>query len=215
MYKAIIFDLDGTLLNTLGDIRYVLNESLAKFGLLQLSVTEAMALLGNGAKRLVFDAVGENNRAIAGDVYEYYSKLIAACANDKTELYEGEESTLSVLKVKGVKFAIITNKPQKAAENNYQKYLSEFGFDCVLGQTDKFPLKPDPASTLAVIKKLGVDKSECLFVGDGETDVLTAKAANIKCVSALWGYRTRQQLDVAGATDFAQKFSDLINYFNV
>ena len=213
MYKAIIFDLDGTLLNTLGDIRYILNESLSKFGLPQLSVEQAMALLGNGAKRLVEDAVGESNRAIADSVYADYSKLIAACTNDRTELYEGEESTLLALKAKGVKFAIITNKPQKAAENNCKKYLSKFGIDCVVGQTDKYPLKPDPASTLAVIKELGVDTSECLFDGDGETDVLTAKAANIKCVSAIWGYRTRTQLEAAGALSFAENFADILKYF--
>ncbi|MDE7306452.1 MAG: HAD family hydrolase, partial [Clostridia bacterium] len=183
MFKAIIFDLDGTLLNTLGDIRYVLNESLSNFGLPQLSVEEAMALLGNGAKRLVYDAVGQSNMAIAEKVYADYSKRIAACANDRTELYDGEENTLLTLKSKGVKFAIVTNKPQKAAENGCVKYLSKFGFDCIMGQTEKIPLKPDPASTLAVIEKLGVEKCECLFVGDGDTDVLTAKAANIKCVS--------------------------------
>lgn len=213
MYKAIIFDLDGTLLNTLGDIRYVLNESLAKFGLPQLSASQVMALLGNGAKRLVYDAVGERNREIADSAYAYYSEKISACANDRTELYDREESTLSELKSKGVKLAIITNKPQKAAENGYNKFLSKFGFDYIAGQTENFPLKPDPALTLAVIKKLGLDKSECLFVGDGETDVLTAKAAQIKCVSALWGYRSRAQLKSVGATDYAQSFADSLKYF--
>ncbi len=197
----------------MGDLHFVLNESLEKFGLPRLSEKEVKKLIGNGAKRLVEDAVGSENSKIADSVYSYYSEQIANCANERTELYCGEESVLKTLKNQGVKLAVVTNKPQKAAENGCAKHLSKFGFDCIIGQTDEFPLKPNPSSTIAVMKKLRVKSDECLFVGDGETDVLTAKAAGIKCVSALWGYRTVNQLEAVGATCFAEKFTDLLKFF--
>ena len=208
MIKAVIFDLDGTLLNTLGDIQSVLNESLEKFNLPKITYEQAGKFIGNGAKKLVERAVG-NRIDLVPQVYEYYAEKFAKCANERTELYEGEEQALSVLTSAGIKLAIITNKPQNATNAVFAKYLANFEFSEVLGQTEYYPLKPNPASTLAVIEKLGVKKDECVFVGDGETDVATAEAAGVKCISVLWGYRTREQLEGAGAKLFAENFKEL------
>lgn len=212
MIKGIIFDLDGTLLNTIGDICHVLNESLKAFSLPAVTEEETRAFVGDGARVLVERAVKGADADTAEKVYRHYSKAFSECPNDLTELYPEEAETLLRLKERGIKFAVVTNKPQRATENVCAKYLGGFGFDHISGQSEAFPLKPDPASTLGAVQILGLKREECLFVGDGETDVRTARAAGIKCLSALWGYRSEAQLKKAGAECFIHRFSDIEKY---
>lgn len=211
MIKAVIFDLDGTLLDTSHDIHEVINASLKKFDLLQISYNNTLKFVGNGAKKLCERAVGERTDMLQ-KVYSDYAERFANCDNERTCLYPEEAETLKKFKEAGILLAIVSNKPQRATERVYAKFLSNFDFDIVLGQTEYYPLKPNPASTCAILDKLGVSAEECVFVGDGETDVETAKAANVKCVSVLWGFRTREQLKAAGAENFAEKFSDLESF---
>ena len=211
MIKAVIFDLDGTLLDTLPDIHDVLNHSLEKFLLPQIGIESTKKFVGNGAKKLVERAVGERAELLE-IVYKNYSEEFANCFNNLTKMYPYEVETLEKLKAAGVALSILTNKPQRATERVYSKFLEKYGFSIVLGQTEYYPLKPDPTSTFAILEKLKVKKEECIFVGDGDTDIQTAKAAGIKCVSALWGYRTREELFAAGATDFAEDFTELEKY---
>lgn len=212
MIKSIIFDLDGTLVDTLEDIDSVLNEALTRYSLPQVTIEQTRQYVGNGARKLVELALGKNCVKYFDVVYAYYAKRFSEIGNDKTKLYEGEDETLIYLKNKGIKFSVVTNKPQRAADNVYAKFLSKYGFCKVLGQTEYYDLKPNPASTLAVLDEMKMKKEECLFVGDGETDVLTARNAGIKCVSALWGFRSREQLERVGATCFAKEFKDLVGY---
>lgn len=212
MIKVIIFDLDGTLLNTIEDIHYVLNESLEKFSLPKLSLAQTTSFVGNGAKKLIEDAVGDVSNEVFEKVYRYYLEKFSLSQNERTKFFENEEVTLFKLMNRGIKLAIVTNKPQRATDNVCIKYLAKIKFCEVLGHTEYFPLKPNPASTLSIIEKMGVKKEEVLFVGDGETDVLTAKGAGIRCISALWGYRTREQLEAAGACEFAENFTDILNF---
>ena len=211
MVKAIIFDLDGTLLDTSHDIHKVINESLQNFALPKISYEDTLKFVGNGAKKLVERAVGERTDMLQ-KVYSDYAERFADCDNELTSLYPEEAETLKKFKEAGILLAIISNKPQRATESVYAKFLSDFEFNVVLGHTEFYPLKPNPASTYAILDKLGVSAEDCLFVGDGEPDVQTARAANIKCVSALWGFRTKEQLVKAGAENFAEKFSDLEKY---
>lgn len=211
MTKAIIFDLDGTLLDTSHDIHAVINASLKAFDLPQISYENTLKFVGNGAKKLVERAVGERTDMLQ-KVYSDYAERFANCNNDLTCLYPEEAETFKKFKEAGILLAIVSNKPQRATERVYNKFLSNFGFSIVLGQTEYYPLKPDPASTNHILEQLGVSCDECIFVGDGETDIETAKAANLKCVSVLWGFRTKEQLKRAGAENFAEKFSDLESY---
>lgn len=212
MIKAIIFDLDGTLLDTSKDIHSVLNECLRRFSLPEIPYEKTLEYVGNGAKLLIERAVGAENAERAEEVYEYYSKRFAECENGLTDLYDGEKAALNFFKEKNIKLAVITNKPQDATENVIKKFFGNGYFDAVIGQSGAFGLKPDKASTEYVINKFGVDKSECLFVGDGETDVMTARNADVKCVSVLWGFRSKPQLAAAGAKHFANKFKELENF---
>lgn len=212
MKKAVIFDLDGTLLDTSKDICRILNFSLRHFALPELSLEKTVEYVGNGAKKLVERALPQGNEGMTEEVYRFYAKHFAECDNSLTRLYEGEDAFLKRLKSDGVKTAIVTNKPQAATDGVYAKLLSAYNFDCVVGQTDEFPLKPDAASTLEIIKILGVDKKDCLFVGDGETDILTAKNAGIDCISVLWGFRTKTQLAAAGAKYFAADYEEIAEF---
>ncbi len=208
MYECLIFDLDGTLVNTVGDIHAVLCRSLEKFNLPKITLEDTKKFVGNGAKKLVERAVGVRSDMLE-KVYADYSKNFAVCENNLSELYEGEAEALENFKASGIKLALVTNKPQRATENVYKKFLSKYGFCKVVGQCDGVPLKPDPTSTLKIISELNVGEGRALFIGDGETDVLTAKAAQIDCVSVLWGYRTRGQLEAAGAEIFANNYGEL------
>lgn len=211
MIKAIIFDLDGTLLDTSRDIHAVINTSLSRFNLPQISYEDTLKFVGNGAKKLVERAVGERKDMLQ-EVYSDYAERFANCDNEHTCLYPQEAETLKKFKEAGIRLAIVSNKPQRATERVYVKFLSNYKFSIVLGQTEYYPLKPNPASTNHIISQLDVACDECLFVGDGETDVETAKAANLKCVSVLWGFRSKEQLKKAGAENFIEKFSELENY---
>lgn len=208
MLKAIIFDLDGTLVNTSRDIRCTLNKSLKEFGLRELSLTDTIRFVGDGAKNLVKRAVGERVE-LTEEVYKSFSKRYENCANEYSSLYPDEERTLNLIKGRGIELALLSNKPQRATEAVYNKFLAKFGFCIVFGQTEYYPLKPNPASTEAILQQLKVKKEECLFVGDGEADIKTARAAGLKCVSALWGFRTFEELKAAGGEIFAKDYAEL------
>lgn len=210
MLKAIIFDLDGTLLNTAPDIMRVLNASLSKFSLPPVDSLEKLYMMvGDGAYNLVDRAVPTDKKDLVEQVYRDYVPAFAACDNANTVLYEGEDEVLSKLKAAGVKLAILSNKPQSATSAVCAQLLGKYNFDIVLGQ-GAYPLKPDPAGAEEIMRRLGVSKSECIFTGDGETDVKTAKNAGIPCVSVLWGFRKKQQLERVGANIFAENYTQYL-----
>lgn len=208
-YKLIIFDLDGTLLNSLPDILSVLNLTLKKFSLPEIGYEQARGYIGNGARELVRLAIGDENEHRLDEILSYYTKAYAESDNSVAKLYDGEEAALKKLKSAGIKIAVLTNKPQPAAMNNAARFFKGFGIDLVQGQEEGVPLKPDPRAALSIAEKFGAKASECLIVGDGETDVMTAKRAGMDCISVLWGYRKKEQLEAAGARVFASNFVEL------
>lgn len=209
MYKLIIFDLDGTLLDTSRTIQSVLNASLNKFCLPKISIEKTMEYVGNGAKKLVERAVGKGDEKLIEKVHADYSESFANCSNELTKLYDGAAEALDKFKDSGILLAIITNKPKRAGMRVYDEFLSKFGFSEVLCQAENTPLKPNPYSTFKIMSDFGIKSEERLFVGDGETDVLTAANAGIKCASVLWGFRTKRQLEAAGAKTFVSSFKEL------
>ncbi len=207
--KAIFFDLDGTLCNTLGDIRYHVNQMLVSRGYPEISEEQTKAYVGDGARKLIERALP----AGAEDADGCYAQFLASFSgsdNSRTSLYEGETEALSSLKAAGYKLAVITNKPQAATLGCLRAFFPENFFDFVGGDSGMFPVKPDPSLTRYAALSLRISLKDCVFVGDGETDVLTAKNAGMRGIAALWGYRTKEQLAAAGATEFAENFSRLV-----
>lgn len=209
MYKLILFDLDGTILDTVPDIKFVLNQTLKYFGLPEVSGNEVKAFVGDGAYMLVKRACGNLPEEEVKKVHAYYAEKFAECDNSRSQIFGGEDRLLTRLKESGVKVAIITNKPHRATLNVYDKFFKKYSFFFVQGQCEGAALKPDPEVVLRAITLSGFDKSECLFVGDGETDIQVAKNAGVDCASVLWGYRSRAQLEAAGAELFVESFDEL------
>ncbi len=208
MLRAAIFDLDGTLLDTLDDIRRTLNDTLERFGYPTLSVEQAKAFVGNGAKKLVQRALPSDVKNF-DEVFEDFRAHYATCDNAFTKPYDGELSLLKKLQRKGVKLAVVTNKPQDAAQKAIADCLGEISFEKIVGYTGDFPAKPDPTATAFTALTMRVAPSECVFIGDGETDVQTAINAGMAGVACLWGYRSKEVLQAAGATRFASDYREL------
>lgn len=209
MYKAVIFDLDGTLLDSLNDILEVLNKTLAHFNLPQITREQGRQFIGNGARELVRRALGEENEGRIDEIMPYFKEKYAQSDNGLSRIYDGEDEALKKLKAAGVKLAILTNKPHAAALHTQSIFFKSYCFDCVLGQKDGAPLKPDPAAVETVLKELNAKREDCVFVGDGEADILAAKNAGLDCISVLWGYRTEEQLTAAGAKVFVENYGQL------
>ena len=192
------------LLDTAEDIRASLNETLAAFGYPPVSGEQTRAYVGNGARRLLERALpaGADTDAALDDFRVRY----ASSAHLFTRPYEGVEQTLLRLKEK-YRLAVVTNKPQEAADSVVAKFFPGV-FDYV-GGDGAFPCKPDPSHARYAALVLRAAPADCLFVGDGETDAVTAKRAGMRFAGALWGYRSRETLAAAGATVFCERFSDL------
>ncbi|MBR2498667.1 MAG: HAD-IA family hydrolase [Clostridia bacterium] len=212
MHKAVIFDLDGTILDTLKDIADNVNLMLNHFGYPQLEHKEIMQYIGNGARMLVKRSIKvELSEGELDEKLAYYNKIYTSSPSDNTCVFSGLREVLFALKQKGYKLAILTNKPQMTTDKVCEKYLKDFGFDLVIGQRSGVPIKPDPTALLNMLDELDVNVNDAYFVGDGETDVMTAINAKVNGIAVLWGYREKWQLEQAGATVFAEKTSDLLS----
>lgn len=211
MNKAVIFDLDGTLLDTLDDLTDSINFMLKEFGYRTLTRDEVRAIIGNGAKQMISDALPEK---LAGAELkkrlDVYSKIYDASGSPKTKLFDGINEVVSELKNRGYKLAVLSNKPQHSTNKVAEKYLSGLGFDYIAGQSETIKCKPDPAGALYVLDKLGVKPENAYLVGDGETDVMAAINAGMNGIGALWGNRSISQLAAAGGTVFAETPKDLL-----
>lgn len=203
MVKAVFFDLDGTLLDTVADIQVVLNETCEHFGYPPVTAKQAQEYIGEGAWRLIERALPEDapNKQ---ECFEWYTARYKECANTHTRLFDGVPELLHMLKDRGVKLAVVTNKPQGATETTLAQFFPAGTFDFIAGDSGAFPCKPDPSLTRYAALTMRVSSKESVFIGDGETDVLTAKNAGMRGISVLWGYRTREQLEAAGAREFAE-----------
>lgn len=203
MKKLILFDLDGTLLDTLPDIHACCNDVLRSYALPPITMEETRAFVGNGARKLC-ERMLKDRTELLDTIYPDYAERFKRY-RDKTKLYPMEIETLARLRQKGFSFAVITNKPDEAAHRVIERF---FGPEMpVAGQREGFSVKPDPALTEWMISSLGYTKSDCVFVGDGETDIATARNVGIPVVAVLWGNRSKEQL--AGADAYARSFPEL------
>lgn len=200
-YRAIIFDLDGTLLNTLDDIADGANAVLAEGGYPTHPVDTYRYFIGNGVATLFERALPEDDRqpSIIRACVEGFRQVYERHWDVKTHLYDGVAELLDALVTRDVRMAVLSNKPHSFTRKSVGRYLSRWPLSPVLGQRDGIPHKPDPAGALEIADELGVAPTEFLYLGDTATDMETARAAGMFAVGALWGFRPEEELREAGA----------------
>lgn len=214
-YKCVIFDLDGTLLNTLDDIKDSLNAALENFGQSGKSEEEVRRAVGNGSRRLVeLSLAGRENDPVFQNVFDFYKSYYPEHCNIKTRPYEGVSELLHGLKNKGVKTAIVSNKPQEAVSSLSADLFGEL-IELALGESPMLPRKPDPAMLIKAARELGCKKEDCVYIGDSETDIQTAKNAGIKIITVLWGFRTKEELMKSGAETLAAEVGELADFLGL
>lgn len=207
--KAVLFDLDGTLANTLADLADSANHALHECGYPVQPVEAYRYFVGNGIALMLAraaDCVGDarETERLKKAFLPYY----AAHFCDKTTVYAGMPETLETLRKMGIKLAVITNKVDSMAKEIVRTLYPDC-FSIVCGQQDGYACKPDPQLTLQVMEQLGVLPQACLFVGDSDADMQTAQRSGAIGVGALWGFRTREELVQNGAAYLAEKPSVL------
>jgi phosphoglycolate phosphatase len=201
-YSAVIFDLDGTLLDTLDDLGDSMNAVLASLGYPVHAMEGYKYFVGDGVENLVRRTLPEPVRGNAALVLETVPKMRSEYARrwkDKTRLYDGVAELLDGLTGRGVRIAILSNKPHSAVLEVVDHFFKPWRFEVVLGARPEVPNKPDPASALEVCGILGLAPEKVLYLGDTNTDMLTANAAGMFPVGALWGFRTETELLESGA----------------
>ena len=206
-YKAILFDLDGTLLDTLEDMADALNRTMDRFQLPHRSLREVRSFVGNGAKRLVELATGTEGDRLA-EILAVYKADYDRNYLIKTAPYPGIMALLDRLHEEGRLVGIVSNKPDSTVQS-LSDALFEGKADISVGERAGIRRKPAPDTVLAAMEALGVTKAEAVYVGDSEVDVMTARAAGVPCISVTWGFRDRDVLEDAGAETFAEGGSAL------
>ncbi len=200
-YKAVIFDMDGTVLNTIEDITDSVNAIMKRNNLPERTIDEVRHFVGNGANVLMSRVIPEGEKHPEFErILKEYSEYYEAHCNIKTGPYRNILNLLKELKERGYKLAIVSNKPMGAVKELNDIYFKDY-VSVAIGVTDKLRRKPYPDECLKAMEELGCKKEECIYVGDSEVDHKTAVNTGIKCISCLWGFRTKEELLAAGAGD--------------
>ena len=215
MFKAAIFDLDGTLTDTLSSISYFANKALEKYGLNSIEKEKYKIMVGNGAKKLVRRMLAENNC----DDEEVYQKVLieynTTYDNDFTYLtvvYDGIFELIDYLKENGFKLGVVSNKPHSTTVQIVDHFFPQGTFDRVYGQRENVAIKPDPTAVFEELEEFCVRPDECIYVGDTGTDMKTGRNTNAFTVGVTWGFRDEKELLENGADFIANHPSDIIKY---
>lgn len=209
MYKAVLFDLDGTLTDTLADIADAMNRALRLHDLPQWPVEAYRYLVGNGARVLARRCVRERQE-LAEAVRQTYQAYYETHNLVRTRPYDGVPELLAALQARGMRLAVLSNKPDADTKAVVRHFFPAIAFDVVRGQVEGVPVKPDPAGALAVAAEMGIAPGEFLYLGDTSVDMQCALAAGMHPVGAVWGFRTAQELTDSGAEHLAQTPDDLL-----
>lgn len=215
MVKLCIFDLDGTVLDTVQSIAHYANGALIKNGVEPIEANEYKHLAGRGIANLVRGMLqfrGCYSDALYEKVLFDYDTAYNADVAYKTKIFDGLKETLDGIKALGVRMAIVSNKPDFAAKTVVHTLYGEGYFDFVTGQTSGGILKPDPTVVLSVMEQFGVTREECLYIGDTSTDMQTGKNAGMYTVGVLWGFRGREELLENGADLLIQRPRELYDH---
>ncbi len=210
MFQNVIFDLDGTLLNTIDDIAAAGNWVCERNGWPTFSVEEFKLMVGHGIPNLVYSFTPENMRTddIIAGTRAQFSARYAAHREDATAPYDGVLSLLRTLRGSGMKCSVFSNKADALCQMLIRDYFGD-SIVAVRGQLGDTPLKPDPAGVLALMEAQQMDPATTVFIGDSDVDMITAQNAGIASIAVLWGFRDKETLAAAGATVFAETPDEL------
>lgn len=211
-FETVIFDLDGTLLDTLEDLTDAVNYALGAYGMPLRTIEEIRCFVGNGVRRLMLQAVpegGENPRF--EEVFALFKEYYGEHCNDKTEPYSGVVELMAKLQEKGYVMGIVSNKPDSAVKELNSRYFAEY-IHVAIGECEGVQRKPAPDTVLAALQELGKKKETAIYIGDSEVDLATAKNAGIPCISVLWGFRDKELLEKHGAEMFAALPDDVLHF---
>ena len=210
-YDTILFDLDGTLLDTSIDLYLSTNYALSKFGYPNRTLEEVKHFLGNGVKVLINKALPEEAKDKTDKVLDVFKEHYKIHSMDHVVLYDGIIELLEELKKKKIKVGIVTNKFHQAALDIYNKYFKDYA-DMILGEQPNMPKKPDKAMCEYILRLMNKEAKGTLYIGDSEVDILTARNSNLDCISCSWGFRNKQELLSSNATIIIDKPMDLLNF---
>ena len=215
MIKLAVFDMDGTICDTIDDLAAATNYTLSVLGYPLHTTDEYKYFVGDGISKLLeralpVDHSSQEEVKKAREIFLSYYKVHFA---DKTVAYDGIIPLLKALKMAGIHTAVCTNKAHEMAKVIENKLFYGF-FDTVVGQSDEYPLKPDPTSLFNIINTLGVKPEETMFIGDSGIDMQTAKNSKATSIGVTWGFRTAEELNINGAEHLAHTPSDILNIIN-
>lgn len=210
-YKAVIFDLDGTLTDTLQDLKNSVNHALAEFGFEQRTAEEIRSFVGNGVRRLIYLSVPEKTPdEISEKCLSAFKTYYKEHSCVETKPYDGIIEMLRELRNKGIKTAVVTNKMHSAAVDIVNLFFEGL-IDITIGQIDGIAQKPAPDGIFSALKKLGVSPEDAVYVGDSEVDCITAHNAGMPCIGVTWGFRDRNVLEEHGADFIADSSFEVLN----
>ena len=208
-YKAVLFDMDGTVLDTLDDLADSVNRSLREFGLPEVSRFQVGQSLGNGAKYLIRHCLPEgSDEALCEQVLSFYKPWYDAHCRIKTKPYDGILPLMEALQAEEIRQAIISNKPDSAVQELAEAFFPGL-MDVVIGESTAVKRKPSPDTVLAAASQMGLMASDCVYIGDTEVDLETARNAGMDCIPVSWGFRTEEQLCATGAEEIIRSPEEL------
>ncbi|WP_439130367.1 HAD family hydrolase [Polaribacter sp.] len=212
MFKGVIFDLDGTLVNSLGDITNAINTVLKKHNFPTISVQECKSFIGHGVRDLVVKALPKENQNEEW-INRCFEEMLAVYRDNctiKTAMYPDISNLLDELTARNLKLAVFSNKADELTKKVVKAIFSKWNFEVVEGLKLEALKKPNPTVALEISEKLAIPAEQLIFVGDTDVDIITAKKANMHPVGVVWGYRTKEELISSGAKFILENPLDLI-----
>lgn len=215
MKKAVIFDLDGTLSDSIHSIKYSGDRTMERFGYGPFTVEQYKYFVGDGAANLVrraLEAGGDVKLAHFPEAYALYREIFKENCMYRVRPYEGIPELLAALKAQHVKTAVLSNKPHAETVNVIETLFGRGYFDAIEGQREGMAIKPSPDGVFRILEQLCLDAGDLLYLGDTATDMRTGKAAGAFTVGALWGFRNREELEEGGADAVIEYPLELLRY---
>ena len=221
--KTIIWDLDGTLMDTLQDLMSSVNYALQKHGMPVRSYQEIRSFVGNGVKRLVELSVpdGLENPAFEEVFADFKGHYMVHC-QDQTGLYEGIAETLRELKARGIRMAVVSNKLQSGVTELFESQVRTVGkeqticlkdyIEVAIGERPEMARKPAADMVNKAFQEMGIGKQDAVYIGDSEVDLATARNSGLPCISVLWGFRDQDFLEKQGAETFVEEPRQILNF---